>query len=85
MSKSIQASPPTFSVRTQPDGQVIKTRLTFEEANLVAVLFNRSRKDIGETDRRAELLREDDTVRWASAGPVPLTPRDVRRNSLEPI
>ena len=39
MSKSIQASPPTFSVRTQPDGRIIKTRLSFEDANLVAVLF----------------------------------------------
>ena len=81
MSKSIKASPATFSVRIQPDGRVIKTRLTLEEANVAAVVFNRLREDFDATKQRAEVLREDDRVSWTSGDPVPLEPRTVRRNS----
>jgi hypothetical protein len=79
MPESTKASPPTFTVRVQPDGEILRTRLPLNQANVVAVLFNRLAVD---KNRRAELLREEETVRWPDDAPVPLRPGVVRRNAL---
>ena len=79
MRKPIQASPPTFTVIVRPDGEILKTRLPFGQANVVAVVFNRL---VADKNRRAELLREENAVRWVSEVPVRLRPRSVRRNFL---